>query len=88
MTLNRIVVLLTPIFAGLAGTFTSWAAQNLPGSPQLDSAELTALFVAGAATGLAAVWKWLQGWQGYEARQWELELYARTTGPGQTAPEE
>lgn len=63
MGLNRIVALLTPIFAGLAGAVVQWIAENFPGAPQLSSGELTAVFVAGAAAAAAAALKWLHGWQ-------------------------
>lgn len=83
--LNRIVALLTPVFAGLAGSLADWLAQNVPGGPQLDKSELTAVFVAGAVTALGAAYKWLDGWQKHEtvvadvkaealARQHEKEL--------------
>lgn len=68
MSINRVVVLLTPIFAGLAGWLVQLIADNFPGHPELDSRELTALFVLGAAAALAAAWKWLDGWQKHEAR--------------------
>lgn len=63
MGLNRIVVLLTPIFAGLAGAVVQWVAIHFPGAPHLDDTELTAVFVAGATAAAAAALKWLHGWQ-------------------------
>lgn len=61
MSVSRIVTLLTPIFAGLAGWVATWIAENFPGTPQLDSGELTAIFIAGATAAASAVWKWLEG---------------------------
>jgi hypothetical protein len=63
------VTLLTPVFAGLAGSLSTWMADNLPGAPQIDQAGLTAIFVAGAASATAAAYKWLKGWQDHEMRQ-------------------
>jgi hypothetical protein len=61
MTISRIVTLLTPIFAGLAGWVCQLAAQYLPGTPSLDEGELTAIFIAGATAAVAAAVKWLDG---------------------------
>lgn len=68
-TINRVVVLLTPVFAGLAGSVAVWVAENFPGAPALDSGELTAIFVAGATSGLGAALSWLKGWQNHEQAQ-------------------
>jgi hypothetical protein len=73
MTINRVVALLTPVFAALAGWIAQVAAQYLPGHPSLNAGELTAVFVAGAAAALAAAYKWLQGWQKFEEAQRFLE---------------
>jgi hypothetical protein len=67
-TPNRVVTLLTPVFAGLAGSLASWMAQHLPGGPKIDKAELTAIFIAGATSATAAAYKWLHGWQAHEGR--------------------
>ena len=64
--IGRIVVLLTPIFAGLAGWIATRAAEWLPGMPDLDEAELTALFVAGGLFAASAVYKWLDNRGKYE----------------------
>jgi len=61
MSISRIVALLTPIFAGLSGWIATLIAEHLPGAPQLDQGELTAVFVTGAAAALGAAWKWLDG---------------------------
>jgi len=66
---NRVVVLLTPIFAGLSACIVGWVAK-FPGGPVLDGTELTALMVAGAASALGAAVKWLDGWQKDEDHQW------------------
>jgi hypothetical protein len=67
MSVSRIVTLLTPVFAGLAGWLCQLAAKYLPGTPQLDSTELTAVFIAGALAAAAAVQKWLDGRGKYDA---------------------
>jgi hypothetical protein len=69
MSLNRIVVLLSPIFVGLAGWVVTLAARYLPGHPHLDPAELTVVFIAGASWAAAHVLLWLHGWQKREQRQ-------------------
>lgn len=61
MSISRIVTLLTPVFAGLAGWVCTLAAQYLPGHPSLDSGELTAVFIAGAAAAAGSAVKWLDG---------------------------
>lgn len=69
MSVSRVVTLLTPVFAGLAGWVAQLAAQYLPGTPTLDQGELTAIFVAGALAAAGAVVKWLDGRSKYEVAQ-------------------
>jgi hypothetical protein len=69
ITPNRIVALLTPVFAALAGGLATWIADTVPGAPSIDSGELTAIFIAGAASATAAAYKWLAGWQQHEAHE-------------------
>jgi hypothetical protein len=59
--ISRYVAFLTPVFAGVAGWVCTLAAQYLPGAPDLDDGQLTAIFVAGATAGLGAAVKWLDG---------------------------
>lgn len=68
MTTNRIVIVLSPMFVGLAGWTATLAARYLPGHPQLDADQLTAIFLAGATFAAAKVALWLKGWQAHEAR--------------------
>jgi hypothetical protein len=73
MTLNRFVVLLTPIvFAPAAGYAASWLAKHAPGV-DIKQSDLQAIFIAGALIGLAPVVQWLHGWQKHEARQADAE---------------
>ena len=67
MSPNRLVTILTPlVFAPLAGALTAWVAQNAPGLPALDSAQVTALFIAGATIAFGKGALWLRGWQHFE----------------------
>ena len=68
MSLNRAVVLLSPIFVGLSGWLVAWVANHLPGHPHLDAGELTAIFIAGATLAGSKVLLWLKGWQAHEQR--------------------
>lgn len=63
---NRIVILLSPVFVGLAGWGVEMAAKYLPGHPQLDKAELTAVFIAGASWAAIHVAQWIKGWHLFE----------------------
>jgi hypothetical protein len=54
----RLVALATPVFVALAG-YVATQVERLPGAPQLDRAQLRALFVAGAGAATAAAWKLL-----------------------------
>jgi uncharacterized membrane protein YeaQ/YmgE (transglycosylase-associated protein family) len=67
--IGRVVVLLTPVFAGLAGWLATWVAQNLPGGPALDEQALTAIFVSGVGAAVAAVLSWLKGRREYESNE-------------------
>lgn len=83
-TISRVVVLLTPVFAALAGYVATQVAR-LPGAPQLDSGELTVLFVAGATTAAGAAVTWLRNRGAHERQQLglqaQLEPWAVDTGP-------
>lgn len=74
-SINRVVALLTPIFAGVAGWIAQWCAEHLPGAPNLDSGELTAVFIAGATAATGAALQWLNGWQKHEDREALLEAH-------------
>jgi hypothetical protein len=75
--IGRVVVVLTPVFAGLAGWLATWAADHLPGNPQLDSGEITAIFVAGAGAATSALLSWLKGRREYEERRSDPHQYDR-----------
>jgi len=72
ITPNRVIAVLTPvIFAPLAGYIAAWVAKHLPGV-EVQPEDLTPIFVAGALSVLAPMWKWLDGWQKYEQREAEI----------------
>ena len=67
---NRVVALLTPPAATLAGLVSAWLADNAPFiAEHVDSTELTAIFLGAAASVVAVAFKWLDGWQQYENDQ-------------------
>jgi hypothetical protein len=64
---NRIVVALSPVFAGAAGWIVTEFASLAPGA-NLTKDQVTAVFVAGALFASAKVLLWLHGWQQHEKR--------------------
>jgi len=67
MPLNRLVALLTPLFALAAGACATWLAEHFPGVT-ISEDQLTQIFIAGAVAVLAPALHWLHGWQKFEAR--------------------
>lgn len=67
MPLNRLVALLTPLFAIAAGACATWLAQHFPGVA-ISEDMLQEIFIAGAIAVLAPALHWLHGWQKWEAR--------------------
>lgn len=57
--IGRIVVLVTPIIAGISGFIVQWVADNFPGAPSLDDGQLTAIFIAGVTAAAGAIVTWL-----------------------------
>ena len=81
MSIERVVALLTPIFAAASGWLSATVAKLIPGVT-IPTGGLTAAFVAGAAVALGAAWKWLQGrqeWARIEHGAACLEPYASQT---------
>jgi hypothetical protein len=65
MSLNRIVVLLTPVFSAAAAVGSAWLAKHgLQASPgQIEAAE-----IAGATAAIGGALSWLKGHQAWEKR--------------------
>lgn len=68
MPLNRLVALLTPVFALAAGACAAWLAENFPGL-DIPADTLQEIFIAGAIAVLAPALHWLHGWQKWETRE-------------------
>jgi len=78
MTLNRLVVLLTPlVFAPAAGWAASAVARYAPGI-DVSQDDIQKIFIAGALIALAPAAQWLSGWQKHEARQAAAEQAVET----------
>jgi hypothetical protein len=61
-SIERVVAVLTPLFAAAAGLVTSAVGQLVPGVT-LNKTDVTALFIAGATAAVGAALKWLHGRQ-------------------------
>ena len=72
MSPNRVVALLTPLAAPLAGWLTTWIATHFPGLDIPQNA-LEEIFIAGSLFALAPSAQWLHGWQKWEAQQAHTE---------------
>ena len=64
---------LTPIISGLSASFAVWAAENLPGSPQVDDTTLTGIGAAAALAAGAVLFKYIDNRGKYERQQAELD---------------
>lgn len=83
---NRVVILLTPVFAAAAAFVAAWTAKHVPGL-RLDQGQLTAIFVTGAASVIPLVYKWLDGWQKHEAQVRRTLYYTAGTLDPRDLPE-
>ena len=81
MSPNRLVALLSPLFALAAGACSVWLAEHFPGL-SISADALEEIFIAGALAGLAPALQWLYGWQKYEAREAEAQLAAEKAEAG------
>ena len=58
---GRIVAfIVTPIVAGITAWLVPWAAENLPGHPNLNGDQVTLLAVAGIVAVGGVAYKWLE----------------------------
>jgi hypothetical protein len=77
---NRAVTALTPlVFAPLAGAISVFAAANVPGL-DIDTAQLQAVFIAGATIAFGKAALWLKGWQDFEQRHDAVATVDRDDG--------
>jgi hypothetical protein len=81
MSPNRLVALLSPLFALAAGACSVWLAEHFPGL-SISADALEEIFIAGALAALAPAMQWLYGWQKYEAREFEAQLAAEKAEAG------
>lgn len=81
MSPNRLVALLSPLFALAAGACSVWLAEHFPGL-SISSDALEEIFIAGALAALAPAMQWLYGWQKYEQREAEAQLAAEKAEAG------
>jgi hypothetical protein len=81
MTPNRIVAMLTPVFALAAGACATWLAEHFP-TLDVPASALEEIFIAGALAVLAPALQWLYGWQKWEAREAEAQLAAEKAEAG------
>lgn len=81
MTPNRIVAILTPVFALAAGACATWLAEHFP-ALDVPASALEEIFIAGALAVLAPALQWLYGWQKYEAREAEAQAAAEKAEAG------
>ena len=81
MSPNRIVAILTPVFALAAGACATWLAEHFP-TLDVPASALEEIFIAGALAVLAPALQWLYGWQKWEAREAEAQLAAEKAEAG------
>ena len=81
MTPNRIVAMLTPVLALVAGASAAWLAENFP-ELDIPASALEEIFIAGALVVVAPALQWLHGWQKWEARDDEARLAAEKAEAG------
>lgn len=81
MSPNRIVAILTPVFALAAGACATWLAEHFP-ALDVPASALEEIFIAGALAVLAPALQWLYGWQKFEAREAEAQVAAEKAEAG------
>lgn len=63
LSIERVVVLFTPLFAGGSAWLVGLIASNVPGAPRIDAGSLTNVEIAAVVGAVAAILKWLHGRQ-------------------------
>jgi hypothetical protein len=85
MTPNRLVALLTPIAAPIAGYIASVLATEFPGL-ELPKSAVEEIFIAGSLIALAPAAQWLHGWQKWEQQQAQTEQAVQVATVEAAAP--
>lgn len=80
--LNRVVVVLTPLFAAVSAYVVGFIVENVPGAPELTTDQLTALMVAGALAATHAAVTWIKGWASHQETQLNLDYVETELGAG------
>jgi hypothetical protein len=75
--LNRLVVVATPLHAGLGAWVVGWTSTHLPGLPALHDGPLAALMACGALAATAASLSSLQASQRHQAAQDASDAFTR-----------
>jgi hypothetical protein len=70
---NRIVALLTPVFAAAAAVGSAWLTKHFPGLPTPSSGQILGVELAAATAAGGAALSWLKGHQQWEQRIDEAE---------------
>lgn len=65
-TVNRVVALLTPVFAAGAAVGSAWLTKHFPGLPTPTTGELLTAEIAGATAAIGGAVTWLKGHQAWE----------------------
>jgi hypothetical protein len=79
-TINRVVVIATPLITAFVAWLAALIAKHVPGVT-FDQTQLVSFMIAIVAVCLAMAWKWLQGWQ-----QHELLVAQKLAAPIKTKP--
>lgn len=67
---NRIATVLGPlVLVPASAAASAWLASNFPGLPQFPPEQILAFATAGAIAAITMLYKFLSGWQRYEARE-------------------
>ena len=85
MSPNRLVALVTPLAAPIAGYLTSLLATEVPGL-ELPKSAVEEIFIAGSLIALAPAAQWLHGWQKWEQQQAQTEQAVQVATVEAAAP--